>query len=90
MLRNTFMLDEDKFRGLVHMHEYHNEKEITEYWSRVSGIPTKQFTKPYKKPHTGNRIKKDYMGSFRIRYYDAKIAKELTQVYLQFADFLTK
>ena len=65
--------------------EYHSEKDIKQFWSNLSGIPLVQFNKFYKKEHTGINTKIDYKGCFRIRYYDAKIAKYLTLLYKTFA-----
>lgn len=80
-LRSGFELDEQKFRGLVHLHEYHDKENTEEYWSRVSQIPLSQFSKSYLKPSTGKQKKQNYMGCFRVRYYDTQIANELTAIY---------
>ena len=80
LLRASFKLDERKFRGLVHVHEYHDEKEIKNYWSKITNIPLSQFSKSYLKPHTGKNIKKGYKGTISISYYDYKIALELSFV----------
>ena len=72
LLRKAFSLDESKLRSLVHIHEYHNEKKILNYWSNITGISLKQFSKSYLKPHTKKRIREGYMGSIRVRYYDYK------------------
>lgn len=85
LLRASFPLDESKFRALVHIHEYHEEKEIIKYWARITKIPQRQFTKSYLKPHTAKRIRNDYMGCVHINYYDYKVARELASVYNMFA-----
>ena len=81
LLRISFALDESKFRALVHIHEYHNEAEIKNYWSNITGIPLAQFTKSYLKPHTKKVIRQDYKGALRIAYADTKIVDELKAVY---------
>lgn len=81
LLRSGFEVDETKFRGLMHLHEYHDQQKMANFWSQVSGIPLSRFSKTYIKPHTGKRKKKGYKGSLRIRYYDVKIAQELTLIY---------
>jgi transposase len=88
LLRIAFNIKEQKFRVLVHIHEYHNEKEIIKYWSKITNIPLKQFNKCYLKSHTKKRIRKGYMGTVRIRYYDSKIALELRFLYNIFAQRL--
>lgn len=81
LLRLSFTLDESKFRALVHIHEYHNEAQIKNYWSNITGIPLSQFTKSYLKPHTKKVIRQDYKGALRIAYADTKIVDELKAVY---------
>lgn len=81
LFRRSFELDESKLRALVHIHEYHDEQEILDFWSRMTKIPRHQFTKSYLKPHTRKRIRKDYKGSILIRYYDYQVARELISIY---------
>ncbi len=87
-LRKSFQVNEHKFRALVHIHEYHNEEQVKQFWSKISRISLSQFSKSYLKPHTKKRIRPDYRGSLRIRYYDAKIALELRSIYNTLAPFL--
>lgn len=88
LFRSSFDLDERKFRILVHLHEYHEEKEILKYWSEVTGIPLNQFNRSYLKPHTGKNKHDGYRGCVSIRYYDYKIAQELFYLYNTFSDSL--
>jgi len=88
LLRSSFILNENKFRGLVHIHEYHNENEIKNYWSKITRIPLNQFSKSYLKPHTGKNIREKYKGTISVSYYDYKIALELSFIYNWFADKL--
>lgn len=84
LLRTGFIPDEKKFRGLVHLHKYHNEEKVKEYWSKMSGIPLGQFSKSYIKPNTGKVIREGYMGSLDISYYDTLILRELKVLYQEF------
>jgi len=88
LLRNSFTLDESKFRAMMHVHEYHNEKFQLNFWSKITNIPTNKFSKSYLKPHTNKRIRVGYQGCIRIRYYDTKIALELRSLYNTFVDSL--
>lgn len=81
LLRQSFRLDESKFHVSVHLHEYHEKNTTVRYWSDLTSIPLDQFIKPYLKPHTAKRKKPEYMGCITIRYYDYKIARELTAIY---------
>ncbi len=86
LLRTSYTLDESKFHVSVHLHEYHNPNEVIEFWSKTTKIPRVQFIKPYCKPHTAIRKRHDYKGCITIRYYDVKIARELTAIYNAFGE----
>ncbi len=38
-IKQSQKLDETKFRALLHLHDYHDEKKSKTFWSRISGIP---------------------------------------------------
>jgi transposase-like protein len=77
LFRNSFNLDESKFRVVIHLHEYHDEATQKKFWSKVTHVPISQFSKCYRKPHTGKVKRENYPGCIQIRYYDAKVAKIL-------------
>lgn len=79
--RKGFEIDESKWRALIHLHDYHPVYKQSLLWSKITGIPLYQFTKPYIKAHTGVRKRLDYPGCISIRYGDAKIAKRLSAMY---------
>lgn len=81
ILRQAYIIDESKFHVSIHLHEYHDAATILKFWSDLTSIPLSQFIKPYLKPHTAIRKKDNYMGCITIRYYDHKIARELTAIY---------
>lgn len=83
-LRSGFIVDESKFRALVHIHAYHNDKKQREYWSKITNIPILQFHASFQKTNTSIRTKPGYPGCVAISYYDAKIAKELEALYNAF------
>lgn len=84
LLRKGFMLDESKFRILVHLHAYHNDDTQKKFWSQVTKIPLNQFHKSFQKMNTGKRTKENYPGCIALTYYDARIAKELEALYNEF------
>ena len=88
LLRKSFPIDESKFRALIHIHDYHNKRRLMTFWSELTNIDLKQFNKCYLKPHTRIRKRDGYMGCIRIKYYDAKIAKELRTIYNTFASMI--
>ena len=84
LLRDGFILDESKFRALVHLHAYHNDDVQKRFWSQVTKIPLSQFNKSFQKKNTGNRTKENYSGCIAVTYYDVRIAKELEALYNEF------
>ena len=88
LLRKSFKIDENKLRALVHVHEYHNDSEIKQYWSRLTAIPLSRFTKSYLKPHTKKIIRPGYKGTLRISYYDVMIVNELRAIYNTLAEHI--
>lgn len=81
LLRKEFNLDNSKFRVLVHLHAYHDEKIEQRFWSRVLDVPLNQFSKAYQKKNTMKRIRNGYHGCVSLRYLDVKIALELQEIY---------
>jgi hypothetical protein len=81
LLRAGFIIDESRFRALVHLHEYHNEKQQIDFWSTVTEIPKNQFHRSFIKPHTGKRLKENYPGCICVTYSDANLAKKLWAYY---------
>lgn len=86
LLRQSFKLDEKKFRALIHIHEYHSDTKQKKFWSKITKIPIGQFTQSYKKPNTKKRKRKSYPGCVRVSYHDAKVAKELKALYTVFGE----
>lgn len=48
--RYVCKVPEEKIKIAIHMHELHCRKNIEQYWSKITGIPLKQFQKTYIKP----------------------------------------
>lgn len=88
LFRRFFKPDETKFRVLVHLHPYHNPSEILSFWATTTKIPLSQFNKPYLKKNSGINKKDGYQGCISVRYYDAKIAKEIFWLYTTFSSTL--
>ncbi len=86
LLRSSFNIQEEKLRVSLHLHEYHSPQKQILFWSKITGIPTSQFIKPYQKPHTGKRVKKDYPGCVSIRYFDSLLARELSALAQEMLD----
>ncbi len=76
LFRNSFVVNEDKFRVRIHLHNYHNHAEMIDFWSGVTAIPKTNFS-IYNKPNTGINKKPGYKGCLSIRYGDSRIIKEI-------------
>lgn len=77
LLRNSFELEENRFRVCIHLHDYHIHKRELLFWSKTTNIPLSQFIAPYQKPHTGKQKREGYRGCAQIRYYDVSVARKL-------------
>ncbi len=88
LFRSSYELDESKFRVCVHLHEYHNEQVQIDFWSKITRIKKDRFIRPYIKPHTGKRVKKDYPGCVDIRYHSNDMAKRLMSTAQAFLAFM--
>jgi hypothetical protein len=42
----SLKIDEKRLRGKVKVHKNHDVKKIENHWSKITGIPVKQFHKP--------------------------------------------
>jgi hypothetical protein len=78
--RASFATDALKFRVTLQIHKYHNATRQINFWSQITEIPKKHFTKPYLKQHTGIQTRENYQGCASIRYHDADIARQLLAV----------
>ncbi len=86
LLRNSFNLDEKRFRVLMHLHKYHNEKIQKDFWSKITKIPKKQFNKSYLKPSNEKYKKEGYQGCIQVRYRDVIIGRKLQAVAKMFME----
>lgn len=86
LFRKGFDIDEHKLSACIHLHEYHDAIQQLDFWSRTTGIPESQFIKPYLKPNTGKRIRKNYQGCVAVRYYNNDMGRQLLMIGKAFLD----
>ncbi len=77
-LRSGFDIDEKRLRMRVHMHDYHNEQDILDFWSGVAHIPREQFYKSFRKSSDHRYKKYGYKGCVHVSYYDSKISRAVS------------
>lgn len=73
--REICLVPEHKFRGHIHTFSKANVKNAEEYWSEVSGIPTRQFYKTYIKPSRAGKNKRNTLpyGTFDVSVNDTQL-----------------
>lgn len=84
LFRDSFELDESRFRALIHLHDYHDVQKQLIFWSEVTNIPISQFHNSYQKSHSGNNVHPNYQGCINIRYNDNSLGKLLKMIYSEF------
>lgn len=89
LFRKGFDIDERKLSACIHLHEYHDAAQQLDFWSRTTGIPESQFSKPYLKPNTGKRIRKNYQGCVSVRYHNNDMGRQLLMIGKAFLDIHT-
>ncbi|OGG92743.1 hypothetical protein A2609_01440 [Candidatus Kaiserbacteria bacterium RIFOXYD1_FULL_47_14] len=67
--REIFDVPQKKFRGHVHTFSHLNAEKAERYWSKISGIPRKQFFKTYSKPSIASKGKKDNLPYGTLQIY---------------------
>ncbi len=74
-LREICKVPESKFRGQVHTFTHANIGKTEKYWSKITGIPRKQFYKTYIKPSSASLQKRKTLpfGTFDLSVNDTKL-----------------
>jgi len=72
-LRRICRIDEEKLRAFLYCYDNQDVKGLLNFWSRITKIPKKQFTKPYIKQSIENKVGKMKNGLVHIRYNDKKL-----------------
>ncbi|UZE93236.1 MAG: helix-turn-helix domain-containing protein [Candidatus Nealsonbacteria bacterium] len=78
-LREFCKVSEKRLRGSLYIHDNLNRIEAKKYWSKITKIPLKQFTKTYiakNNPHRLRKVKHRY-GVFRIKISDVNLHRRI-------------
>jgi hypothetical protein len=77
-LRRFFSVDESRLRASVYLHEGFDMDAVEGFWSALSGIPRRQFGKPYRAvPDPSIRQNKHEYGCFYVKYSCARTHREI-------------
>jgi hypothetical protein len=79
LLRESYVLDESRFKVALQVHYYHKHIEVVSFWSALLGIPKSQFWKIHvkKRSAVGKRFRKNFMGICHLHYGSSAIQREL-------------
>lgn len=76
--REVCNVPEEKFRIHIHMHDLHSRKNVNSYWASCTGIPLRQFYKPYiKHSSLGQRRNILYNGTCSITVNDKNLFRKI-------------
>lgn len=77
--RKFLKVPENKYRAYLYIHDNLNHKKAKKYWSRVTGIPLKNFTKSYIVKNNVNRLRKikHPYGVLRITISNVKLLRRM-------------
>lgn len=72
-LKTCYVLDEKRLRIQLYCHSNQNIEKLINFWSKLTNIPEKQFSKPYiRKDFDVNKRQMQY-GLIHVRYSDKKL-----------------
>jgi len=72
-LRDVYELNENKLRVLLYCYLNQNVSSLISFWSKLTGIPKSQFTKPYVRTDLQKNARTMKYGLIHIRYSDMKL-----------------
>ena len=76
-LRTIYRLDEKKLRVLLYCYSNQDSQKLIRYWSKVTVIPTRQFSRPYIRKDFKPDGRKMKYGLIHIRYSDKKLLLDI-------------
>jgi hypothetical protein len=77
-LRNICGVDNSRLRILLHLYHDQNEKQLKNFWSKITGISINQFSKSYIHIAKGGNYKKiSEYGTVSLRYSDKELLNML-------------
>lgn len=83
LLRVAFKIKEEKLYAWLHLHSYHNQEQMINYWSKITGID-KNRIHIYNKKNSGLRKKENYKGCLSLRYNDYRLFDEVMLIIERF------
>ena len=72
-LRTCYKLDEKRLHVLLYCYNDQSISELMQFWSKKTGIPSEQFSKPYVREKINTNSRQMKYGLVHIRYSDKKL-----------------
>jgi predicted DNA-binding protein YlxM (UPF0122 family) len=86
-LRRIYQIDENRLRVLLYCYENQEINKLITFWSGLTNIPKKQFSKPYiRKDFRPDSIRKMKNGLIHVRYSDKKLLLEIKKTIKQYVN----
>ena len=76
-LRTRYSIDEKRLRVLLYCHSDQDVQILIRFWSKVTGIPARQFSKPYVRKDFRQGGRKMNHGLIHVRYADKKLLSDI-------------
>jgi len=70
-------IDEHRLRARVKIHENQNLESCEKYWSEITRIPLKNFTKPIMRTNHSKRKRKLPYGTLTVRYFSKNLINSI-------------
>ena len=83
-LRLLYKPDERRLRVYLYCYSNQNIPKLIQFWSVLTGIPKKQFLKPYVRTDFREDGRKMEYGMIHIRYHDKKLLLEIKNWFFDF------
>ncbi len=79
-LRRVYGIQEGQLRIYLYCYADQDVDSLIRYWSKLTGIPRKRFSKPYIRKDFRQDGRKMKYGLVHIRYYDKKLLLEILRL----------
>jgi len=87
LLRDSYQVDENRFRIRIHVHYYHEKKTLVKFWSDLLDIPKEKFAPLLVKPRSKKRrFRKNPKGICFLCYHNSNIRREILAIARAFAE----
>ncbi len=84
LFRKSFVLNEDKWRVQLQIHNDQNHEKLVDFWGELLGMSGGSFIKPTITSPRGKKHRNEYFGTCTVRYYDFRLQLKLIGLFNEF------